>query len=131
VILADTSAWVEYLRGTGSPAHLRLRELIAGHGELATTEVVVMELLAGAAAQEEVARLRRLLGRFELLPVEGLADYEAATDLYRRCRAGGETVRKLTDCLIAAVALRHGAALLHRDLDFEVIARHSRLQVVG
>jgi predicted nucleic acid-binding protein len=131
VILAVTSAWVEYLRATGSPAHLRLRELIAGQGELATTEVVVMELLAGAAAQEEVARLRRLLGRFELLPVEGLADYEAAADLYRRCRAGGETVRKLTDCLIAAVALRHGAALLHRDLDFEVIARHSRLRVVG
>jgi predicted nucleic acid-binding protein len=131
VILADTSAWVEYLRATGSPAHLRLRELIAGQGELATTEVVVMELLAGAAAQEEVARLRRLLGRFELLPVEGLADYEAAADLHRRCRAGGETVGKLTDCLIAAVALRHGAALLHRDLDFEVIARHSRLRVVG
>jgi hypothetical protein len=34
VILADTSAWVEYLRATGSPAHLRLRELIAGEGEL-------------------------------------------------------------------------------------------------
>jgi predicted nucleic acid-binding protein len=131
VILADTSAWVEYLRGTGSPAHLRLRELIAGQGELATTEVVVMELLAGAGAQEEVARLRRLLGRFELLPVEGLADYEAAADLSRRCRAGGETVRKLTDCLIAAVALRHGATLLHRDPDFEVLARHTRLRVVG
>jgi predicted nucleic acid-binding protein len=131
VILADTSAWVEYLRATGSPAHVRLRELIAGQGELATTEVVVMELLAGAAAQEEAARLRRLLGRFELLPVEGLADYEAAADLSRRCRAGGETVRKLTDCLIAAVAIRHGATLLHRDRDFEVIARHSRLHVLG
>ena len=131
MILADTSAWVEYLRATGSSAHLRLRELIAGQGELATTEVVVMELLAGAAAQEEVAHLRRLLGRFELLPVEGLADYEAAADLYRRCRAGGETVRKLTDCLIAAVALRHGATVLHRDLDFEVLTRHSRLRVVG
>jgi predicted nucleic acid-binding protein len=131
VILADTSAWVEYLRATGSPAHVRLRELIAGQGELATTEVVVMELLAGAAAQAEAARLRRLLGRFELLPVEGLADYEAAADLSRRCRAGGETVRKLTDCLIAAVAIRHGATLLHRDHDFEVIARHSRLQVLG
>jgi predicted nucleic acid-binding protein len=131
VILADTSAWVEYLRATGSPAHVRLRELIAGQGELATTEVVVMELLAGAAAQEEAARLRRLLGRFELLPVEGLADYEAAADLSRRCRAGGETVRKLTDSLIAAVAIRHGATLLQRDRDFEVIARHSRLQVVG
>jgi predicted nucleic acid-binding protein len=129
VILADISAWVEYLRATGSPMHLRLRDLIAGDGELATTEVVAMELLAGAAAQDEVVRLRRLLLRFQLLPVEGLADYEAAADLYRRCRAGGETVRKLTDCLIAVVAIRHGAALLHRDHDFDVLARHTPLRV--
>jgi predicted nucleic acid-binding protein len=92
---------------------------------------VMMELLAGAADAGELARLRRLLGRFRLLPVEGLADYEAAADLYRRCRVGGETVRKLTDCLIAAVALRHGAALLHRDHDFEVLARHTPLRVAG
>jgi predicted nucleic acid-binding protein len=131
VILADTSAWVEFLRATGSSAHLRLRELIAGEGELATSEIVMMELLAGAADAGELARLRRLLGRFRLLPVEGLADYEAAADLYRRCRVGGETVRKLTDCLIAAVALRHGAALLHRDHDFEVLARHTPLRVAG
>jgi predicted nucleic acid-binding protein len=131
VILADTSAWVEYLRATGSPVHLRLRELIAGEGELVTTEVVIIELLAGAADAEEVASLRRLLGRFELVAVEGLADFEAAADLYRRCRAGGETVRKLSDCLIAAVALRHGATLLHRDADFEVIARHTPLQVAS
>jgi predicted nucleic acid-binding protein len=131
VILADTSAWVEYLRATGSLAHLRLRELIAGEGELATTEVVMMELLAGAGGAEEVVRLRRLLGRFELLPVEGLADYEAAAELYRRCRAGGETVCNLTDCLVAAVAVRHGATLLHRDHDFEVIARHTPLRVAS
>jgi predicted nucleic acid-binding protein len=131
VILADTSAWVDYLRATGSRVHLRLRELIAGEGELVTTEVVMMELLAGEPTPEGVTRLRRLLGRFELLPVEGLADYEAAAELYRRCRAGGETVRKLTDCLIAAVALRNGAFVLHRDHDFEVIARHAPLRVAS
>ena len=129
MILADTSAWVEYLRATGSPAHLRLRQLLAGEGELATSEVVTMELLAGAATQEETVRLRRLLLRCQLLPVEGLADYEAAAELYRRCRAGGETVRSPTDCLIAVVAIRHGAALLHRDHDFDVLARHTLLRV--
>jgi predicted nucleic acid-binding protein len=131
VILADTSAWVEYLRATGSPVHLRLRKLIADEGDLVTTEVVMMELLAGETTPEGVARLRRLLGRFDLLPVEGLAVYEAAAELYRRCRAGGETVRSLTDCLIAAVAVRSGATLLHRDQDFEVIARHTPLRVEG
>ncbi|MFL5793055.1 MAG: PIN domain nuclease [Actinomycetota bacterium] len=129
MILADTSAWVEYLRATGSPVHLRLRKLIADEGDLVTTEVVMMELLAGETTPEGVARLRRLLGRFDLLAVEGLADYEAAAELHRRCRAGGETVRNLTACLIAAVAVRHGAALLHRDQDFDVIARHTRLRV--
>jgi len=131
VILADTSAWVEYLRATGSLVHLRLRKLIADEGELVTTEVVMMELLAGETSPEGVTQLRRLLGRFDLLPVEGLADYEAAAELSRRCRAGGETVRSLTDCLIAAVAVRSGATLLHRDHDFEVIARHTPLRVEG
>jgi predicted nucleic acid-binding protein len=87
-----------------------------------------MELLAGAS-NDELTRLGRLLGRFELLPVQGLADYEAAAGLYRRCRRAGETVRKLTDCLIAVVAMRAGAALLHQDQDFEAIARHAPLRV--
>jgi predicted nucleic acid-binding protein len=131
VILADTSAWVEYLRATGSRVHVRLLELISDEGELVTTEVVMMELLAGEPNPERVTQLRRLLGRFELLAVEGLADYEAAAELSRRCRAGGETVRNLTACLIAAVALRHGATLLHRDHDFDIIARHAQLRVAS
>jgi predicted nucleic acid-binding protein len=94
-----------------------------------TTDVVVMELLAGTPTHEGMVQLRRLLLRFRLLAVEGLADYEAAADLYRRCRAGGETVRKLTNCLIAVVALGNGASLLHRDHDFEVIARHTPLRL--
>jgi predicted nucleic acid-binding protein len=129
VILADTSAWAEYLRATGSPVHQRLRQLIAEDGELVTTDVVVMEVLAGARTDERVRQLRRLLNRFDLLPVAGLADFEAAAGIYRRCRRGGETVRKLTACLIAAVALRGDAELLHRDRDFEVIARHAPLRI--
>ena len=129
MILADTSAWVEYLRATGSPAHLRMRWLVGEAGELAVTDVVVMEVLAGARNDERAAQLRRLLDRFEFVAVEGLTDFEAAAELYRRCRQGGETVRKLTDCLVAAVALRAGATVLHQDRDFEVIARHAPLEV--
>ena len=129
MILADTSAWVEYLRATGSQAHATMRRLIAEERDLVITDVVVMEILAGARTEERVAQLRRLLNRFELVPILGLADFEAAADIYRRCRRGGETVRKLSDCLIAAVALRANADLLHSDRDFEVIARHLPLRV--
>jgi predicted nucleic acid-binding protein len=57
------------------------------------------------------------------------ADYEAAAGLFRACRRHGETVRNLVDCLIAAVALRVGAALIHADSDFDAIARTTPLRV--
>jgi predicted nucleic acid-binding protein len=48
VILADTSAWVEYDRATGSSVDRRLTDLIETGGRLAVTQPVVMEVLAGA-----------------------------------------------------------------------------------
>jgi predicted nucleic acid-binding protein len=129
VSLVDTSAWVEYLRATGSGTHLQLRALIEADAPLSTTDVVVMELLAGGRDEGHTARLRRLLGRCRFVPTQGLADFEAAAALYRRCRRAGTTVRALTDCLIAAVAIRTGTELLHADKDFDLIAQHSELRL--
>jgi hypothetical protein len=129
-VIVDTSAWVEYLRGTGSPAHLRLRHAVESGAPLATPAPVLMELLAGCVTEESASAIQRLLARFELLPVEGLADFEDAALIQRLCRRGGETVRSMIDCLIAAVALREGRPLLARDRDFAVIARWVDLELV-
>ena len=129
MILVDTSAWVEFLRATGSEVHARLHDLLQGGEALATTELVVMEVLAGARDSAHLDRLRRVvLGRCQMLTGHGLADYEEAAAIFRRCRAQGSTVRRLNDCVIAAVAIRAGARLLHADQDFEQIARHCPLQ---
>lgn len=61
------------------------------------------------------------------MPTEGLADYETAASLYRGCGRAGETVRTVTHCLIAAVALRVEVVVLHADHDFEILARHAGL----
>lgn len=126
--LADTSAWVEYLRATGSRVHHRHRELL-GTGDLATTDIVLMELLAGAHDDTHADQLRRLLARCTFLGTEGPGDFEAAAHLYRRCRARGVTVRQMTDCVIAVVAVRNAVALLHRDRDLDAIAAHSALRL--
>jgi predicted nucleic acid-binding protein len=132
VILADTSAWVEYLRATGSPVDRRMDRLISADADVVvTTDVVVMELLAGATKEEELTQLRRMLLPFEHLPVDPLDDFETAAELYRQCRRGGETVRTLLDCLVAAVALRTGAAVLHQDRDYDAIARQTPLQIAS
>lgn len=129
VILVDTSAWVEFLRATDSVTHQRVRDLLARDEPLATTEVVVMEVLAGARDDTHLRHLRRLLLRCEMLPLRGLGDYNAAADLFRTCRREGETIRRLTDCLIAVPSMRAGAAILHQDKDFNAIARHSALRI--
>jgi predicted nucleic acid-binding protein len=128
LILADSSAWIAFLRGTDTPAAARVRDLV-GTGALASTEVVIMEVLAGARA-ERLADTRRILIQNEIIPMSALEDHEAAADIYRTCRRGGGTVRSLNDCLIAAIAIRSGVPVLHDDRDFEVIARHSPLDTV-
>ncbi len=131
MILIDSSAWVEFLRATGSPAHLRVRSALRDGTDLACTDVIVMEILAGASDDADRDRLRRLLYGLDFLPVEGPADYENAAELYRLCRRGGETPRKLSDCLIAAVAIRSDAELLCEDADFLAIARHAPLRLAA
>jgi hypothetical protein len=122
VILADTSAWVEYDRGTGSPVDRRLTELIAAGDELAVTEPVAMEVLAGARDEASAADLRRLLLRFHLLRFDSVVDFEGAATIYRRCRRSGITPRGMVDCMIAAVAWRTRASLLAHDADLNRIA---------
>jgi predicted nucleic acid-binding protein len=129
VILLDSSAWIEFLRRTGSEVDVRVDNLLAARVDIASTDVVHMEILAGARDDSQRRSLRRMLRRCEFVPTEGPTDYEDAADLYRRCRRGGETIRTLTDCLIAAVAIRSGCELLHNDADFEKLARHAPLQL--
>ncbi len=126
MILADTSAWVEYDRATGSAVHRRLAALIAADELVAVTEPVVMEVLAGARNAERESDLRRLLRRFHLLAFDATADFDGAVRIYRRCRAAGVTPRGMVDCLIAAVAWRSGATLLAQDADMLHLA-----EVVG
>ena len=126
MILIDTSAWVEFLRDTGSPVCNRVDMLLGG--EIATCDAVRMEVLSGARDEQHLRSLRRLLARAVAIPIEP-ADYDEAAALYRRCRREGETVRKLIDCLIGAVAIRADASILHNDSDFSVLARHTGLRV--
>jgi len=126
VILVDTSAWIEFLRDTGSPICQRVDDLLAT--EIATCDIVRMEVLAGARDEQHLQQLRRLLARASTLPTEPV-DYEVAAALYRTCRQRGHTVRKLIDCLIAAVAIRSGVPILHMDADFDILAQHTALQV--
>lgn len=70
----------------------------------------MMELLIGKTDEDTAALRRRLLQRFAIEPLAPVRDAEDAAAIHRRCRRGGDTVRSLIDCQVAAMALRIGVA---------------------
>jgi predicted nucleic acid-binding protein len=124
--LIDTSAWVEFLRDTGSSTSVRVENLLKT--KLTCCEPVMLELLAGAQSETHLRNLRRLVARCVMLKTESI-DYEMAAVIYRNCRSKGKTPRKMIDCLIAAIAIRNQVRVLHQDQDFDVIAKHSELKL--
>ena len=110
-------------RASGSAVDLRLTGLIERGGPLSVTQPVVMEVLAGARTDEREGDLRRLPRRFELLHFDAVTDFDTAVTSYRRCRRVGVPPRGMVDCLIAAVAWRHRAALPAYDVDLDRVAR--------
>lgn len=129
-MIVDTSAWVEYLRATGSPTHLALRSRVLAGRPIATPAPVVTELFSGTATGLEAASLLQLLARFEILIPDSLTDYRSAARIYRICRRAGFTIRSTVDCLVAATALENRRPLLARNRDFAVISRHTELDLV-
>lgn len=126
-MIVDTSVWIEYFRGADSAASSWVASRIVENAVLVVPEVVMMELLIGTTDEPTADVRRRFLQRFSIEPMAPLRDAEDAAAIHRRCRRGGQTVRSLIDCQVAAMALRMELTVVHRDRDFEAIAHRCGL----
>ncbi|MGQ0506680.1 MAG: type II toxin-antitoxin system VapC family toxin [Myxococcaceae bacterium] len=128
-MLVDTSAWIEFLRGTESPSDRVLTALLEEGGPVAVTGVVVQEVLQGCRDERQAGEVRNLLLGCSAVEPIFPETFEHAAMLYRRCRKAGHTVRGAADCLVAAVALEHGLSVLAHDRDFDSLRRHCGLSL--
>ena len=130
MILADTSAWIEYLRATGSDVHLELRRLLHRREPCSRPPTS-----SGWRSSPEPSTTISWRPSSTLSPgpscclFTGRSDYEDAAALYRTAVGRARPSRVLTDCLIAAVAIRNEVPVLQRDRDFETLARHTPLRL--
>ena len=122
-MILDTSAWIEFLRVTGSHADLALRRAFKNARPVWIPEVVYREVLQGARNTQHFMRLQSALE--ELSPYASPDPFELARSaslLYAQCRWQGITIRSPNDCLIAACAIEADMPLLHADRDFLTLA---------
>lgn len=127
LVLVDTSVWIEFFRADSAfdlLAHVSLDQAV-------TCLPVVQEVLQGFddPPSYRIARDAMLAMPIVESPLP-LSTFEAAVELYRTARHNGLTIRSSVDCLIAACALRHSLSVVHRDRDFDLLAKVSALQAV-
>jgi predicted nucleic acid-binding protein len=130
LIVADSSAWIEFFNATGSwqglhlQASLRAESVIVG-------DLVLCEVLRGFRGERRAMRAQAAMERCAL---RCMVDFEIARDAsrhYRNMRGRGFTIRKTIDLLIATYCLRHDLPLLHADRDFDVMQQELGLPVVA
>ena len=122
-MIADTSAWIELLRASGSPEDLRMQKALRDEETILVPEVVYREVLQGAPSGPRFLQLQAMLDDMDhYISADPMQLACSAALMYARCRWQGFTVRSPNDCLVAACAIEAGEALLARDRDFRRIA---------
>jgi predicted nucleic acid-binding protein len=126
VILVDTSIWVEFFRASSD---LDL-EGVLDLDEVVTCLPVIQEVLQGFDDQKAYRLAREAMFAFPVVESPLTEEvFQLAVDLYRSARRAGLTIRSSVDCLIAACVLRNSLTVLHRDRDFDALARIAPLDV--
>jgi predicted nucleic acid-binding protein len=121
VELADTSAWTTRHRDAAATTDFDDR---LAAGELATCDMVRMELLWTTRNATEFAQQRLALEAMPQCPI-GEATWKRALDVFERLAQDGPLHHRrvrIPDLLVAAAAELAGAGVLHYDADFELIA---------
>ena len=123
---------MEFDRGTKSPVHRKLAELIAEGGRnVAVTEPVLMEVLGGAKDDRSHRQLFNLMTSVSWICADHVADFEGAARINRVCRANSVTPPGYIVCMIANIALRTAAEILTADQDFHRVAELFPLRIAA
>ena len=128
MILIDTSVWVDLLRGSGRGPELAA--MLRSKVRLASTEPILMELLAGTRNDIEYTSVRRLGTSVTWIPLDPASDFDSSAQIYAHCRRNGITPRGLIDTLIVAIALRAGCPVMTSDRDFTAMETLLPLELV-
>lgn len=132
MLAVDSSVWIDYFRGTETPATAALDDVLdQGDEDVLLPELVLMEVLRGIRTLHELRLIRTALAALPVVIAGGEQVACAAAEMYRALRARGITVRSAIDLLVGAWCIANGVPLLHSDRDFDGMAQHHGLRVVG
>lgn len=129
MIVVDSSVWIDFLNGHGTPQVHRLSVLL-GAEPLLIGDLILLEVLQGVRSEVDALRVEAALRRFDIVPMLEPELAVIAARHYRRLRALGVSVRKTIDLVIGTFCIARNHALLTADRDFTPMARHLGLTLI-
>lgn len=125
MIIADSSALIEYFRRGGSPEAQEAVAAAIRDDVLAFNGIIFVEVVGFAVDEKERQVLLKSFSAFHRLALDD-EDFDLAARIGFDLRRRGRTV-PATDLIIAACAIRAQAELLHADDHFDDISKVSAL----
>ncbi len=123
-ILADTSVWINFFKGTRCKEVNTLTQYIENDDPIYLCPTIIQEVLQGINDDRQFREIKEYLLAFNILNDNGVDMAISAAILYRKLRKKGITIRKSNDCLIAQYALKYSLQVVHLDRDFELIFKN-------
>lgn len=125
-LLVDSSVWIQSFSKKPNHSHLTIIKSAAEAKNIATCEVIVLEVVRGAKNETEYDELWDQFHAMFILSVTS-EHWALATKMgYQLSRKGFQPPS--TDLLIASVAIIKNCTLLHQDKDFTNVARYFPLK---
>jgi predicted nucleic acid-binding protein len=127
-ILIDTSAWIESFKKTGNKSLQQLIIKTLDSSQVATTNIIMLELLQGCRDKKEYAEMKMRLESLELLPANGKV-WDTAYNAGYNLKKNGLTIPTI-DLIIASIAKSYDYTLIHHDRHFRLVTKHLDISII-
>ncbi|NCN04264.1 MAG: PIN domain nuclease [Spirochaetales bacterium] len=128
MIVADTSAWIDYVNGIIAP-HTDLLDFELMNNRIITGDIIITEFLQGFKNDGEYVKAKEIMESLVYFDFVGHQNAYKAVENYRMLRRRGITIRKTIDVFIATFCIENDFPLIHNDRDFDPIEEIMGLQV--
>ena len=127
MILVDSSVWIDYFSGNGSP-ETDFLDGVLGVSAIAIGDLILTEVLQGFRHDKDYKTAKRLLKELTIFELLGKKMAVKSADNFRKLRKKGVTIRKTADVIIASFCIEHNLPLLFSDKDFKPFVEHLGLR---
>lgn len=128
MVLVDTSVFIDFFHGITNHKTKQLKEIILSEENIAICGLVYHEVLQGIKSDKDYKVIKSILDEFILIPFPE-SYYLKTSELYRKLRKKGVTIRKSIDVMISVLCIENNISLLQNDVDFVHIHKHSKLKL--